>query len=111
MQGHADISGACGARTWVWILTLAVLLGFTAHSKSAVVSWKRANGSSWATASNWNNGTGPSIGDTANFTNTGSVTLPNTATSILNANRTIGGLSFSNTSGNFHSGFGRVHAD
>jgi len=85
----------------VVVATTILFSALVQPCRSAVVSWTGTGGSSWATASSWSNGSGPGTTDTANFTNTGSVTLPGTVTSIVNANRTIGGLAFSNTSGDY----------
>ncbi len=77
----------------------AVLVCSRAHA--GVVTWTGTGGSSWANSS-WSVSGGPGTTDTASFTNTGSVSFAGTTTSILNANRTIGGLAFVNSSGDFH---------
>src|SRR5215213_2007820 len=90
-------------RTRIAVLSTAVAAGLAplaAHA--ATVGWTGSGGASWATGSSWNNGSGPTAADTAAFTDAGSTNQPNEVTSLLNAPRTIGGLSFSNTLGKFH---------
>src|SRR4051794_17300624 len=74
-------------------------MGVSAHG--AVNTWTGSGGSSWSTAS-WSIVGGPGTGDTASFTDAGSVTFPDTVTSILDANRTISGLAFAVSSGKYH---------
>jgi hypothetical protein len=71
-------------------------------SANAAVSWTGTGGVNWATGSSWSNGSGPSTADTVNFTDVGSTNQPNEVTSLLNISRTIGGLSFNNSAGKFH---------
>jgi hypothetical protein len=73
-----------------------------APAGAAVVSWTATTvGASWG-ASSWSVAGGPGTGDTANFTDTGSFTLAGEPTSVLNADRTIAGLIFTNASSKFH---------
>src|SRR5688500_8745232 len=70
---------------------------------AATHTWTGSSGQSWATASNWNpSGAGPGVADIASFGDAGSLTLPGEVTNILNANRTVGGLSYANTAGRHH---------
>ncbi len=77
-------------------------VALAAASAPGAVSWTGAGGTSWGTGGSWSNGTGPGTGDTASFGDTGSSNLPGNVTSIVNADRTIGGLSFNDTIGHFH---------
>lgn len=81
----------------VWAAGLAV-----APAGAATVSWTGAGGANWATSGNWTPAGGPGTADTANFTDTGSFTLPGEVTSLLNADRTVGGLIFTNGTSKYH---------
>jgi fibronectin-binding autotransporter adhesin len=59
-----------------------------------------ASSENWSDA-NWSQSGGPGTTDTASFTDTGSVSFPGTVTSILNADRTIGGLAFADSGGHY----------
>src|SRR3954453_22762315 len=83
-------------------LAAAAAAGLFPHTAHAAVSWTGTGGASWATGSRWSNGSGPTSADTVNFTDAGAlVNQPGEVTSILNANRTIGGLSFANPLGKY----------
>ena len=85
-------------------LTSAVLVALLPAQAALAgqVSWIGPAGASWGAGTAWSNRTGPGTGDTANFTDTGSINLPGEPTSVLDASRTIGGLNFSNSSSHFH---------
>ena len=68
----------------------------------AAVSWTGMAGTDWANGKNWSNSTGPASSDTVLFTDTGSSILPDDVTSVVNADRTIGGLAFSDSAGHYH---------
>ena len=90
-------------RTRLAVIATAVAAGLVSvTARAATVGWTGTNGPDWGTGSNWNNATGPGPGDTAAFGDTGSINQPNEVTSILDATRTIGGLSVTNTLGKFH---------
>jgi hypothetical protein len=79
-----------------------VLVMAPVAARAAIVAWTGTGGTSWATTNSWSpTGSGPGTSDTASFTNTGSVTFPGTVTSVLNTNRTIGGLVFVESSGDY----------
>ncbi len=69
----------------------------------AAVTWV-GNGSNtnWATTTNWSNLAGPGTSDTAVFTDTGSSTLPAETTVLFDTNHTIGGMSFTDNAGKYH---------
>ena len=96
----------CGRTTARRFFAAAVFSGASLAASSvnaAAFTWTGTGGQNWATASNWNpSGPGPGATDTASFTDAGSLTLPGETTNVLNANRTIAGLSYSNTSGRHH---------
>jgi hypothetical protein len=72
------------------------------QSAIASVTWTGASGTDWANGHNWSNNAGPSPTDTAIFTDTGSSIIPGDTTSVLNIDRIIGGLVFSDTAGHYH---------
>src|SRR5437588_4359123 len=84
------------------ILTAAVLACIPMRAAVAAVTWTGMAGTDWGNGKNWSNGTGPAATDTALFTDTGSSILPNDVTSVVNADRTIGGLAFSDGAGHYH---------
>ena len=74
-----------------------------AFSAQAAVSWVGTGANTnWATTTNWSNAAGPASTDTVIFTDTGSSSLPAETTSLVNIDRAIGGLSFSDTAGKYH---------
>jgi fibronectin-binding autotransporter adhesin len=81
------------------VVTAACL---AARHAPADVSWLGANGSSWTTNANWSNNAGPATTDIVDFNDPGASTSPGNVTSLLNANRTIGGLQFNDSSGKYH---------
>ncbi len=90
-----------GCRCYAGFVSLVLMLLFSTRiAHAGVVTWTGSSGESWADAS-WSLAGGPGTADTASFTNAASVSIPGTVTSILNADRTIGGLAFSNTAGNY----------
>ncbi len=102
-QGAKRRSYLYGWRRAVLLAMAGVIAAFPAASARAAVSWTGTGGTSWSTTTSWSpNGTGPSTTDTASFTDTGSTTFVGDITSIVNANRTIGGLAFNNTAGKYH---------
>ncbi len=85
-------------------VAMTVALCVLGLSASAVtVEWNGARPSdSWSDGANWNGGSAPDPTEAALFTNAGSSTIPNEVTSVLMADRTIGGLLFSNSTGKYH---------
>lgn len=71
-------------------------------SAKAAISWTGAAGTDWANGKNWSNNAGPSTTDTALFNDVGSSILPGDVTSIVNADRTVGGLAFTDSAGHYH---------
>lgn len=84
------------------LLASAVLACIPANATFASDTWTGAAGTDWANGHNWSTGSGPGPNDTVLFTDTGSSILPGDVTSVVNADRTIGGLAFIDTSGHYH---------
>jgi hypothetical protein len=74
----------------------------TLRAAAATITWSGATSTNWGTNTNWTGGAIPGTGDTASFTDTKAETLPGEVTSVLNVDKTIGGLAFSNTTGKYH---------
>lgn len=90
-------------RTYVQRLIAAAIVGCVSiRSANAAISWTGAAGTDWGNGKNWSNNAGPSTTDTALFNDIGSSILPGDVTSIVNADRTIGGLAFNDGAGHYH---------
>lgn len=94
-------SGIRSARRGLCLVAL-LLLGTALQAGAVTVTWSGGGGISWATGSSWSVPAGPGTGDTASFSDTGASTLPGEVTSLVNADRTINGLAFNDTSTKFH---------
>src|SRR6476661_3006277 len=84
------------------ILLMLLALATIGTVANAAVTWTGAGGTSWATSTSWSPSGGPNTTDTVIFNDTGASPFPADPTSVLNVNRTIGTLSFGNTSTKFH---------
>jgi hypothetical protein len=80
----------------------AVLSWAPVQSVVGSVTWNGSAGTDWANAHNWSNNSGPSATDTVFYNDTGSSILPGDVTSVVNVDRTIGGLAFSDSGGHYH---------
>ena len=83
-------------------IAAAIVACVPIRSALASVTWTGASGTDWANGHNWSNNSGPSTTDTAIFNDTGSSIIPSDTTSVLNTDRIIGGLVFSDTAGHYH---------
>jgi len=82
---------------------LLILVAFGCELSHAA-NWDAGGGAnrSWGNSLNWAGDTIPLPGDDVVFADLGASTVPGTTTSVLDIARTIGGLSFQNSSTNFH---------
>lgn len=91
------------ARSLVLGLVVVLRCFCPAPLPAQIVAWTGAGTTtSWATGANWSNSTGPNASQVALFGAGGQIPSPLVATNVLDANRTIAGLAYQPTTGNFH---------
>lgn len=82
---------------------LLLLLCVAASSRGQSIIWDGSEPvKSWGVGANWSGNAAPEATTLVRFANQGSDSSPDTTTNILDADRTIGGLSFEGTAGQFH---------
>ena len=79
------------------VCIVMLLLTALVRPALAAVHWTAEGpNDDWATGDNWSNELGPGPFETALFDNAGASTIPGEVTNYLTADRTIGGLTYSN---------------
>ncbi|HUT33044.1 MAG TPA: LamG-like jellyroll fold domain-containing protein [Planctomycetota bacterium] len=105
MAGHRSSCRRVGGFVAAMAAAILLCLAVAFNASAAVINWTgaAAGDNNWGTAGNWSGTpTPPGTADSALFTSTGAAPAAGTTTNVVNSTRSIAGIEYQNTTGNYH---------